>query len=86
MKSEYENMIFNGLARDFTNWRRRTSPRRNVGVLVAWWDQLADDEADDSSDEEEGDGVAHDTRLDSSPEDIRMENVSFSESVAPECN
>lgn len=22
MKSEYENMIFNGLAREFTNWRR----------------------------------------------------------------
>jgi hypothetical protein len=48
---------------------------------------VANDEADDSSDEEEEEevGVAHYTRLDSSPEDIRTENVSFTESVASEC-
>ncbi len=40
---------------------------------------VADDEADDSSDGEEEVDVAHDTRLDSSPEDILMENVSFTE-------
>jgi hypothetical protein len=46
---------------------------------------VADDEADDSSDEAEEVGVTHDIRLVSSPEDIRMENVSFTETVASEC-
>lgn len=46
---------------------------------------VADDEADDCSDEAEEVGVTHDIRLFSSPEDIRMENVSFTETVASEC-
>jgi hypothetical protein len=46
---------------------------------------VADDEADNSSDEEEEVFVAHDTRRSSSPEDNRMENVLFTESVASEC-
>jgi hypothetical protein len=46
---------------------------------------VGDDEANEGSDEEDEVGVAHDTRLHRSLEDIRMENVSFTESAASEC-
>ena len=46
---------------------------------------VGDDEDDEGSDKEEEVGVAHDTRFFRSPEDIRMENVSFTESLASEC-